>query len=100
VARLLGATFVWFVAATWLFRAGRPLGYWLLLAYATVQFLFYFATQVIAAFWGYGLVFHLTQTQDPVVWLTFVVGDVNFVAAVVVIVYLLKRRHALTDDRA
>ncbi len=33
-------------------------------------------------------------------WLTFLVGDLNFVAAIVVVVYVLKDRGALLRSRA
>jgi hypothetical protein len=97
-ALLLGGTLVWFLAAVGLFRAGRPIGYWVLLAYALAQFVFYFVTEVILGFAGYGLPYHLSQTQDPIVWLAFVIGDLNFLAASIVIVYLLRRRQAFTGS--
>jgi hypothetical protein len=44
------------------------------------------------AFRGYGLPYHLVQAHDPIRWLTFFIGDVNFVAAAVAVAYLLRRR--------
>jgi hypothetical protein len=94
-ALLLGATLLWFIVALGLFLNGRRMGYWLLLAYAITQALFYVDGEVILAFAGYGLPYHLSHTEDPIVWLTFLVGDLNFVAAVAMSIYLLARRRAL-----
>jgi hypothetical protein len=94
-ALLLGATLVWFLVAMRLFLNGRRLGYWLLLTYAIIQTLFYLDGEVILAFAGNGLPYHLSHTGDPIVWLTFLIGDLNFIAAVAMVVYLLMRRTAL-----
>lgn len=94
-ALLLGGTLLWFLVALRLFLNGRRIGYWLLLAYAVIQVLFYIDGEVILAFVGYGLPYHLSHTQDLIVWLTFLIGDLNFIAAVAMTVYLLTRRRAL-----
>ena len=94
-AILLGATLVWFILAVGLFLKGRSAGYWLLLGYAVAQSLFYFDTEAIGALRGYGLPYHLTQTHDLILWLTFVCGDVNFLAALAMVFYLLTRRRRL-----
>jgi hypothetical protein len=92
---LLGATLLWFMVAMRLFLNGRRIGYGLLLSYAIIQVLFYVDSEVILAFAGYGLPYHLSHTGDPIVWLTFLIGDVNFSAAVAMTIYLLARRRAL-----
>ncbi len=98
-ALLLGATLLWFIVALRLFLKGTRLGYWLLLAYAVTQTLFYIDGELILAFAGYGLPYHLSHTADPIVWVTFVVGDVNFIAAVAAVVYLLRLREALLRQK-
>ena len=98
-AILLGATLVWFVAAMVLFRRGRRDGFWLLLGYALVQVLFYFDTQIVVAIAGSGLFYHLGQTQDLILWLTFLVGDINFIAAVAVVIWLVRHREDATGGR-
>jgi hypothetical protein len=89
---LLGATLAWFLTALVLFRAARRAGYWLLLGYAVVQVPFYLNSEVLQALVGYGLPYHLSRTEDPIVWLAFLAGDVNFVAAVGAVVFLLRHR--------
>jgi hypothetical protein len=97
-ALLLGATLVWFLVAFALFRARRTAGYWLLLLYAVVQLLFYLDSEVILAFAGYGLPYHLARTQDLLVWAVFIIGDLNFIAAIAMIAYLLKVRFASAPE--
>jgi len=67
----------------------------LFLAYATAQFLFYFNAEIVGALVGSGLPHHLGRTQDVIVWLTFLAGDLNFVAAAGVLIYLVRHRGAV-----
>lgn len=94
-ALLLGGTLAWFLIALGLYRAGRRIGFGLFFAYTTAQFLFYFDTEVIGALLGSGLPYQLGRTQDLIVWLTFLVGDLNFVAAAGLLIYLLRHRGAV-----
>lgn len=91
-ALLLGLTFAWFVCGYLLFLSGRRLGFWILLAYAVVQVVFYLYGDVVLAFAGYGLPYQLTHARDTIVWLVFLVGDANFVAAALVLVHLVRAR--------
>ena len=86
-AALLGATLLWFLAAIGLLAAGRRVGWWLLVAYAVAQALFYLHNEVVLAFAGYGLPYNLAHARDAVVWLAFVAGFVNSVAAVAFLAY-------------
>jgi hypothetical protein len=95
---LLGTTFVWFLAGFWLLMRGKASGYWLTLAFLAVQFLFYFDNQIILMFYGYGLIYHLTHFDDPVIWAVELVGDVNFVVAAFFLYYLARNRRALLDE--
>lgn len=91
-AALLGGTLLWLLAAVALLAAGRRAGWWLLVAYAGVQTAFYLNGEVLLAFAGYGLPYHLLHARDPVVWLTFVAGIANFAAAIAFLVYAARRR--------
>ena len=91
-ALLLMATLVWFLLALWLFRRGSRAGYWLLLGYALVQLAFYLNSEVLMSFRGFGLPYHLTHTSDLIVWLAFVIGDLNFLAAAIAAFYLIRHR--------
>jgi hypothetical protein len=64
------------------------------LAYALVQLGFYLDSEVAMAFVGYGLPYHLGHTGDPIVWLAFAIGDLNFIGAAVAVVVLLRGRRS------
>jgi len=91
-ALLLGATLAWFLVAVWRFRRGRRDGFWLLLGFALVQVVFYLDSEIVMAFIGYGLPYHLGRTADPFVWLAFAIGDLNFIGAAVAVLVLLRGR--------
>ncbi len=86
---LLGATLAWFLVAFATLVEGRRLGYVLLLLYVAAQVAFYVHGQIVLAFVGYGFLYALTHAHDPVVWVVFVIGDLNLLAAVIALVYLL-----------
>jgi hypothetical protein len=94
-ALLLGATFVWFLAAWGLSVSDRRAGYWLLLAYVAAQVLFYGLTDVGGILRGFGLPYQLTHARDPIVLAAFIAGAVNFVAAVVTLGWLIARRRTI-----
>ena len=71
---------------------GRPLGSLALLGYVLAQFVFYLHGQVLLAFAGNGLPYSLAHAHDAIVWVVFVIGDVNFVAAALTLVYLFRNR--------
>jgi hypothetical protein len=91
-ALLLGATFVWFAAGTALLLRGRAIGYWLVLSFLVVEFVFYFRNEVLLIPAGYGLPYHLTHARDALLWVVFLIGDVNFLAAGYFVWFLVQRR--------
>jgi hypothetical protein len=95
---LLGATFAWFAAGVALLLRGRTVGYWLLLSFLVAEFAFYFRNEILLIPAGYGLLYHLAHARDALLWVVFLIGDVNFVAAGYLIWYLLasgfRRRQA------
>ena len=99
-AALLAATLAWFAVAYASYVRGNRIGYPLLVAYAAAQVAFYFHGQVLLAFSGYGLPYALTHAPDAIVWVVFVIGDVNFVAAIVALGYLLISRTRFSVSRA
>ena len=50
---------------------------------------------MLLAFQGYGMLYALGHARDGVVWVVFLVGDVNFAAAVAAAIYLVARRRSL-----
>lgn len=91
-ALLLGATLAWFVAALWLYATGRRGGRPILVAFVFVQVVFY-THDVLMTLAGHGLGYQLTHARDSIVWLAFVAGAANLVAATAVVVWLAARRN-------
>ncbi len=89
---LLIITLVWFISSIWLLKSKHRLGFWLLLAFLSVEFIFYFGNEVVLLFFGYGLIYHLLHTKDFIVWTAFLVGDINFFISGYYIYYLLTKR--------
>jgi hypothetical protein len=89
---LLLATLAWFLTGAVLQRRGLRVGYWLLVSFLIVEFLFYFHGQILGIFHGYGLVYNIVHAHDMIVRIVFLVGDVNFLAAGYFAAYLLLRR--------
>lgn len=89
---LLGATFVWFLVGFWAVASGRRFGWPLLTAYALAQVLFYAHGQLLLAFYGYGAIYELTHARDAIVLTVFLIGDLDFLAAIAALTYLLLRR--------
>ncbi len=94
---LLGLTFAWFLIGFWLLIWRMPIGYWLTLAFLGTQFLFYFENEIIRMFDGYGLIYHLTNFKDPVVWAVELIGNINFIVAAFFLYYLARNRRALLE---
>jgi hypothetical protein len=86
---LLGATLVWFAAGTVLLLRGWRVGYWLVLSFLAVDFAFYFRNEIMLIPAGYGLPYHLVHARDALLWVVFLIGDLNFVAAAYFLWYLL-----------
>jgi hypothetical protein len=99
-AALLGATLVWFVAGAGLLRRGRTVGYWLLISFLGVEFVFYFRNEILLIPGGYGMPYHLTHVRDPLLYVVFLIGDVNFLAAGYFLWYLLRNGRQLIAQHA
>ena len=95
---LLGPTLAWFLIGFWFLFRRRPTGYWLIHAFLAVQFLFYFKNDTINMLYGYGLIYHLTKVDDPVIWAVELIGDVNFMVAAFFLHYLARNRRALLGE--
>jgi hypothetical protein len=89
---LLGATFVWFAAGAMLLLRGRRVGYWLVLSFLATELAFYFRNEIMLIPAGYGLPYHLLHARDALLWVVFLIGDLNFAAAAYFLWYLLVPR--------
>jgi hypothetical protein len=91
---LLALTLVWFVAGAAGLAGGKRAGYWLLVGYLATVVAFYGYNVANQVAHGFAPFFHL-QTHDPILFVVFGIGYLNFVAGVGFLAYLVWRRRAL-----
>ena len=85
---------VFLLASVLLFKR-RVLGYWLMVMFLAVEFLFYLWNTIGEVIHGYGLFFHLNN-PDPLLKAVFAIGYVNlFVSGYFLGLLLFKRVHFL-----
>lgn len=78
---LLAITFIWFLLGYLWYVRGRRYGMGLLLSFLVTQVLFYGHSVVLGLFTGGGAVAQL-ETPSPFLLAIFLIGDINFVAAI------------------
>jgi len=89
---------VFLLASTLLFKR-RVLGYWLMVIFLAVEFLFYLWNTVGEVIHGYGLFFHLNN-PDPLLRAVFAIGYVNlFASGYFLSLLLLKKAHFLDSQK-
>jgi len=85
--------FVFFLLASIFLFKRMVIGYWLMVVFLTVEFLFYLWNTLVAVIHGYGLFFHLTN-PDLLLKIVFAIGYVNlFASGYFLGLLLLKRAH-------
>jgi lipid-A-disaccharide synthase-like uncharacterized protein len=93
-AALLAATLLWFVLGIVGLHRGSARGYLLLISFLSVEFLFYVQTQVVQLISGHGVLLYVIRPSDPVLFIVFGIGYINFVAAGWFVYYLVTHRAA------
>lgn len=86
---LLLVTFLWFLVGYSLFIGGKKYGRGLLLSFLAAQIVFYGHAIVFGLINGSGIVAQL-KTPSPFLFVIFLIGYINFVAAGYYLVQLLK----------
>src|SRR6516162_1863618 len=76
----LFVVFAVFLLASLLLFKRKALGYWLMVGFLAVEFLFYLWNTIGGVMHGYGPLFHLTH-HDLLLKIVFAIGDVNLVAS-------------------
>lgn len=89
-------TLLWFVLGVVLVARRRPVGYWVLLSFVTVEFAFYLYNTIGEVVHGYGLFFHLWN-PDHLLAVVFAIGYINLLAGAYFLWYLLTHRRALSE---
>jgi len=87
----MGGVFAVFLVASILLFRRTLAGYWLMLAFLVVEFLFYLWNTVGEVVHGYGLFFHL-QNPDMLLKIVFAIGYINLFAAGYFLCLLLLRK--------
>jgi hypothetical protein len=88
---------VFLLASVLLFKR-QVLGYWLMVIFLTVEFLFYLWNTLGEVMHGYGLFFHLNN-PDLLLRGVFAIGYVNLFASGYFLGLLLLKRSRFLDDR-
>ncbi len=88
----LALTLAWFLTGFLLLVRQNALGYPLTLSFLLVDFGFYLFNIITSSIHGFGPLYHLSRLDDPILWVVFLVGYVNFVAAGYLIWQLLRGR--------
>ncbi len=91
---MMVAVFVLLLAGATLFLLRWRMGYWLLLLFVALDFLFYLGNIMLSIAAGYGVFFQLAY-PDPLLRLVFGIGYLNFVAAGYCLLLLVARRRNL-----
>jgi hypothetical protein len=95
---LLLATLAWFLIGLVLYTRGMPFGSLVLMGYVVAQVAFYTVTDVLGEVAGAGLTFQLAHARDSVVWIAFVAGAINFLAALVLLALFVRAARRSTRD--
>ena len=95
---IMGFVFAVFLVASILLFKRTTTGYWLLLTFLSVEFLFYLWNTLGEIVHGYGLFFHL-QNPDILLKIVFAIGYINLFAAGYFLCLLLLKRSEFLDRR-
>lgn len=96
---IMGFVFAVFLVSSILLFKRTIAGYWLMLLFVTVEFLFYLWNTIGEVVHGYGLFFHL-QNPDLLLKIVFTIGYINLFAAGYFLCLLLLKRGDFLDRGA
>ena len=90
---LLLAVLVWFLLGfTWVWQ-GKTKGYAVMIAFLITEFLFYLSTQITQAVSGKGILLHVMNPEDPVLFMVFGIGYINLIVSGIFIILLIIDRN-------
>jgi len=96
---LLLIVFVLFLLASFLFFKRTVIGYWLMVIFLAVEFLFYVWNTLGGVIHGYGFLYHLAN-PDLILRAVFAIGYVNLFASGYFLCLLLLKRSTFLDSQA
>ncbi len=91
---VMGSVFIVFLAGYFLLMTHHKSGYYIMMIFLSVEFLFYLWNLVGGVLHGFGRFFHLRET-DPVLWMVFAIGYLSFVASGYFLALLVYRPQGL-----
>ncbi|HET9174320.1 MAG TPA: hypothetical protein VFN56_03500 [Candidatus Saccharimonadales bacterium] len=92
---LLSLTLVWFCVAYRGLRHGRTYGYYVMLAFLSVEFLFYLQTQLSQYLIAHRILLYVYHPQGLLLFIVFGIGYINFLAAAYFLVYIMRHKQQL-----
>jgi len=96
---LMLGVFIWFLIGYILLWKKALAGFLVLLSFLITEFLFYLSTQITQLLSGQGILLHVLRPNDPVLFVVFGIGYINFVAAGFFIFYLIRHKMELGCKR-
>jgi len=96
---LMLGVFIWFLIGYILLWKKSLAGFLVLLSFLITEFLFYLSTQITQLLSGQGILLHVLRPNDPVLFVVFGIGYINFVAAGFFIFYLIRHKMELGCKR-
>ncbi len=95
---LLVLALTWFILAIVLLAKKKSVGYYLIITFLAVEFLFYLMTQVTQALSGHGILLYVLHPTDLLLAFVFGVGYINFVAAGISLYILLRYKRNFVEE--
>lgn len=89
---LMSGVFIWFLVGLYLLIKRTLLGYILTVAFLGVEFLFYLMTQITQFMSGHGILLYVINPSDPILFIVFGVGYVNFIASAFMLYFIIRYR--------
>ncbi len=89
---LMSLVLVWFISAYLLLRKQKKSGYYLMLTFLAIEFLFYLQTQISQLLISHRILLRVYRPDSLLLFIVFAIGYANFIAAAYFIGYLLRNR--------
>lgn len=96
---MLAITLIWFLIAYQLLRHGSKRGYYLMLSFLAVEFLFYLQTQISQLMIRHQVLLHVYHPDNVLLFLVFGIGYVNFIAAAYFMWHLVRHKTTFIGQR-
>lgn len=90
---LMSVVLAWFLIGYSMLKKQKKRGYFLMQSFLSIEFLFYLQTQLVQFATGHGVLLHVVHPDGWLLFIVFLIGYINFLAAAGFISYLVARRH-------